>query len=203
MATVSIAADSQCRPLSRRRLFWKCVRSLIVLAPLAAGSHDLAAQQQPSESQIKAAYLYNFGKFVTWPPGQATNQDLFVICILGKDPFREVLDATVRGESIGKKQITVRRLSRMPDAAGCNILFISSSEQSRLGQILADAQRMHLLTVSDMTHFAERGGVIGLVTQQDRVRFEVNRQAAEQSHLALSSELLKVAVRVIASKAER
>jgi hypothetical protein len=79
-------------------------------------------------------------------------------------------------------------------------LFISSSEEGRLPAILVEAQRMHVLTVSDMPHFAERGGIIGLVNQQGRVRFEVNLKMAEQTPLLLSSELLKVAIRVIQSK---
>jgi hypothetical protein len=88
----------------------------------------------------------------------------------------------------------------MQDGAGCNILFISASEAGRLPGILPEARRMHVLTVSDLPHFVERGGTIGLVEEEGRIRFEVNRNAADQSHLGLSSELLKVAVKVIANK---
>jgi YfiR/HmsC-like len=153
-----------------------------------------AQQARPTESQVKAAYLYNFGKFVRWggPGGER-----FEICLIGKDPFGEVLDATVADESIDKKKVTVRRISNIQEVAHCRILFVSTSEERRLVAILSAAQRLEVLTVSDITRFAERGGTIGFVNQEERVRFEVNRAAAERSHLSLSSELLKVATRVI------
>jgi len=176
-----------------RRTFARSFCFLVLFAaPLCS-----AQTPQPTDSQVKAAYLYNFGKFVTWP---ASGAEVFQICILGKDPFGRVLDSTVTGESIDGKKITVQRISRVQEGAGCNILFVSTSEESRLPAILVEAQRMHILTVSDMPHFAERGGTIGLVNQQGRVRFEVNLKMAEQTHLLLSSELLKVAIRVIQSK---
>ena len=151
----------------------------------------------PTESQVKAAYLYNFGKFVGWQADRAAIADSFEICVLGKDPFGAVLDATVSGESIGGRKITIERASETEQATGCSVLFVSSSEESRLTPILAAAQKMSLLTVSDIPHFAERGGIIGLVSQQGKIRFEVNRGAAGRSHLVLSSELLKVATKVI------
>jgi|SRR5579872_1615739 len=170
-------------------------------APLFLSSNNCVAQDsRPTESQVKAAYLYNFGKFVQWPSGRAAISGAFQICILGRDPFGAVLDSTVNGESVDGKTISVQRIHRVQDAAGCNILFISSSEESRLATILSEAGRMRLLTVSDIPHFAERGGVIGLVSQEDRIRFEVNRSTAEESHLLLSSELLKVAIHVIQRK---
>jgi hypothetical protein len=187
---VNISANPDWR--SRR----KCALAFYLLVLLAAPL--CSAQAPPStESQVKAAYLYNFGKFVTWP---ASGGEFFDICILGKDPFGPILDATVTGERIDGKKITVHRISRVQEGAGCNVLFISSSEEGRLPAILVEAQRMHVLTVSDMPHFAERGGIIGLVNQQGRVRFEVNLKMAEQTPLLLSSELLKVAIRVIQSK---
>ena len=156
----------------------------------------LAQEAHPTESQVKAAYLFNFGKFVRWQPDQAPNSGSFDICILGDDTFGKTLDATVAGESIDGKTIAIKRLSAI-EGARCNILFVASSEEDRLAPILAAAQRLGMLTVSDMPHFAERGGMIGFVTQKDRIRFEVNRASAMRSNLSLSSELLKVATRVI------
>ena len=173
-------------------------RCILALAGLFAFTTLLDSQEvQPTEAQVKAAYLYNFGKFVRWPADRPAGADSFEICIFGKDPFGSVLDSTVSDESIDGKKISVRRLSGMREAASCSVLFVSSSEDGRLAPALAAAQRMGLLTVSDMRNFAARGGAIGLVTDQGKIRFEVNRQAAEQSHLELSSELLKVATRVM------
>lgn len=169
---------------------------LSLMVPLATIS-SLAQQAHPTEPQVKAAYLYNFGKFVRWQRDRMPSPNSLEICVLGKDPFGAVLDSTVAGESIDGRQITVRRVAKVQDAAPCSILFVSSSEEGRLGSVLASAQPLSMLTISDMPHFAEKGGMIGFVKQEDRIRFEVNRKAAEQSHLVLSSELLKVAVKVI------
>jgi len=202
VATVNNAAVYDCRlrlTAAVSRSGWGFALRLTVL--LFFGVLLCSAQDsKPTESQVKAAYLYNFGKFVTWPADRAAASAVFQICVLGHDPFGSVLDSTVLGESIDGKKITVQRMTRIQDASGCSILFISSSEESRLAAILPEAQRLHALTVSDIPHFAERGGTIGLVNHQDRIRFEVNRTMAEQCHLQLSSELLKVAIRVIQSK---
>jgi len=156
---------------------------------------------RPTEYQVKAAYVYNFGKFVTWPSNATPETQSFDICILGKDPFGPVIDATVAGDSIDGKRIIVRRIAKVQEVDPCSVLFISQSEERRLAPVLADAKHLNLLTVSDIKDFAERGGMIGLVTQGDRIRFVVNRKAADEAHLQLSSELLKVATRVIGAKA--
>jgi YfiR/HmsC-like len=204
VAKVSIANDAAwpfkallTRNGLRRSFQGAVCRLLLFVVFFLAASYCVAEEPRPTEAQVEAAYLYNFGKFVTWPGDRPATPDSFGICILGKDPFGGVLDSTVAGESIGGKKIVVHRLSSMQQADPCNILFISSSEQDHLSAVLVSADRLSLLTVSNIENFAERGGEIGLVAQQDRIRFEVNRAAAEHSHLTLSSELLKVAIRVI------
>lgn len=154
-------------------------------------------ESRPTESQVKAAYLFNFGKFVRWTTERSATLESFQICILGKDPFGGVLDSTVAGESINGKKITVRRITTLQEATPCSVLYISVSEEGHLAPLLAAAQSLSVLTVSDIHDFAERGGAIGLVSVQGKIRFEVNRRAAQQAHLELSSELLKVAIRVI------
>ncbi|HEX3319593.1 MAG TPA: YfiR family protein [Terriglobales bacterium] len=183
-------SDDPNRP-ARRCLI--VVLTCLLVFPFA----DSDAQQSPSEFQVKAAYLFNFGKFVRWQNDRAVRMNSFDICVLGKDPFGTVLDATVAGETIDGKSIKASRLSSAQEAAHCNVLFVASSEQGRLSEIFSVTQRLNVLTVSDLPHFAERGGMIGLVRQQDRIRFEVNRTAAEKANLVLSSELLKLATKVI------
>lgn len=197
MAKVNVANDSgawsraaQTRPV----LYYYAFAFVFVLL---SASLSLAQESRPTESQVEAAYLFNFGKFVTFPSNRGTNSDSFSICIIGKDPFGESLDSTVSGESINGKKVRVQRLVNMQHAESCSILFISSSEESHLPAIVAPAKTLSLLTVSDMDEFAERGGIIQLVRQQDRIRFEVNLATAQESRLTLSSELLKVAVRVL------
>jgi hypothetical protein len=159
-----------------------------------------AQETRPTESQVKAAYLFNFGRFVRWPV-PADSVDSLQICVLGKNSFGTVLDATVRGEAISGKPVTTRNIPSMREADGCHILFVSMSEEARLSTVLAGAKRLPALTVSDIPRFAERGGMIGLVNQADRIRFEVNVAPIEDSGLTVSSELLKVALRVIRKRA--
>lgn len=177
-------------------------RLLLVFLLLPGASFPSSAQDRPTESQVKAAYLFNFGKFVTWPDKPAASSDSLEICVLGQDPFGATLDATVEGESIDGKKITVKRLSKIQDGPECRILFVSPSEQKRLRPILAIAQEFGMLTVSGIPGFVQQGGIIQFITQQDRIRFAVNLVAAGKSHLILSSQLLKVASQVVDAPAQ-
>ncbi len=155
-----------------------------------------AQQSNPTEYQVKAAYLYNFGRFVEWPAKTASAGDLFSICVLGDDPFGVTLDKTIAGENINGKKAVVKRIARPQDAVHCHILFISSTEESRLKETLAALDGTSVLTVSDIPQFTRRGGMIQFVMEANRVRFEVNLTPAERDGLTLSSQLLKVAVNV-------
>lgn len=154
-----------------------------------------AQANRPTEYQVKAAYLFNFAKFVKWP-SSAFADNIFPICILGSDPFGGVLDSTVAGERINGKRVIVRRVSSAADATNCRIVFVSDSQEGRLGYVISVLSRAPVLTVSDIEGFAEHQGMIEFVMDHDRVRFEVNLLAAQRSGLALSSELLKVATSV-------
>jgi len=156
-----------------------------------------AQTPKPSEYQVKAAYIYNFGKFVKWPANAAANQnDSFTICVLDDDPFGSVLQSTLTGQSIGGRPVAVRRVPKPQEAIGCRILFIKADEESHLKGILAALGEASVLTVSDISDFSNRGGMIQFVLEGDRVRFEINRASAEGAGLTLTSDLLKVAVAV-------
>jgi len=168
----------------------------LVLASAAISAASLRAQQaNPTEYQVKAAYLYNFGRFVEWPPKVAAGE-FFSVCVLGQDPFGVTLDKTIAGEDINGKKAAVRRIARLQDAALCRILFISLAEENHLKEILAALAGMSVLTVSDIPQFAQRGGMIQFVMRENKVRFEVNLTTAERDGLTMSSQLLKVAVNV-------
>lgn len=171
------------------------VVSAVIWTAAAASDAKPAPLPKPTEYQVKAAYLYNFGKFIRWPASTGKNSS-FAICVLGRDPFGPTLDATLAGESIDGQKVTAARPARAQDAAECRILFISSSESGRLNETLAALDKANVLTVSDMPHFTERGGMIQFVLEGDRVRFEVNLPVAQRAGLTLSSELLKVATAV-------
>ena len=151
---------------------------------------------KPTDYDVKAAYLYNFGRFVEWPDSVATKSDSFNVCVLGQDPFGPALDSTLAGETIGGKNVTARRISSPQEAVNCRILFMSSEEGSRLSKIMEALDKGSVLTVSDMPQFSQRGGMIQFVLEGKKVRFEVNLSAVQRAGLTLSSELLKVATTV-------
>lgn len=182
------------------RLQKTVVLRLALLAGIAmlAGTATLRMVASPaSEYEVKAAYLYNFGRFVEWPPSAASGQgNGFTICVLGRDPFGAALDTTLAREKIDGKSVVARRVSKVGEAATCRILFVSSSEDKQLKEINAAASKMGVLTVSDLPEFLEQGGMVQFVVVDGRVRFEVNLTATQQAGLNLSSELLKVAAAV-------
>jgi hypothetical protein len=167
-----------------------------VICALGAVSSVPAQTEKPSEYQVKAAYLYNFGRFVHWPAGSGeVRTNRFRICVLGRNPFGSALEG-LTGQIISGRSVATRAISRPQDAGKCEVLFVGASEQDHLSEILAAIQKQSILTVSDMPHFIARGGMIEFVTQDNKVRFQVNRAAAEAAGLSLSSDLLKLAVKV-------
>jgi hypothetical protein len=156
-----------------------------------------AQQPKPNEFQVKAAYLYNFGRFVEWPGANPSDKGgSFEICVLGMDPFGQTLDATLSSATIGGKSVMAKRISKPQDADDCRIVFISSSEENHLKDVLAALEKTNVLTVSDIPGFSQRGGMIGFILDGSRVRFDVNLASAQGAGLTLSSELLKVATSV-------
>jgi hypothetical protein len=151
---------------------------------------------KPTEYEVEAAYLSNFGRFVEWPQKPGTNADPFNICVYGPDPFGPLLDAALKGESIGNSPMAPKRLPALEDLASCRILFVSMSRENQLAAILAASQAANILTVSDIAGFARRGGMIEFVLEGNRVRFEINMASAQRAGLTLSSQLLKLAVAV-------
>jgi hypothetical protein len=182
------APRSCSRPLSQL--------AAVVLAWSLIGVSSLPAQQpKPTAYEVKAAYLYNFGKFVEWPAKvTAGNNEPFTICVLGRDPFGASLDSTIAGEAIDGRSVLAKRFSKPQETLNCRVLFISSSEDAQLQEVLATLEKTSVLTVSDIPQFAKRGGMIQFVEDANKVRFEVNLTVAERAGLTLSSQLLKVAI---------
>jgi hypothetical protein len=176
--------------------FW--YRLIVVVVWVLLWTARMNAQQaKPKEYEVKAAYLYNFARFVRWPANVPTTQDnSFSICVLGQDPFGPTLDSTLAGESLDGRPVVVRRISRAQDVGDCRIMFISSTEENHLKQILAALENSLVLTVSDMPDFSRRGGMIQFVLEGSKVRFEINLANAEAARLTVSAELLKVAATV-------
>jgi hypothetical protein len=169
---------------------------LLPIALLVALAVSAGAQPRPraEEHEVKAAYLYQFGKYVEWPSDVLKSP--FVICVLGRDPFGPVLDDTIEGKSISGERIEVKRVAGSGDFSACRILFVSHSEDDRLPAILKSLEGRVVLTVGEGPQFTRRGGMIAFVSAAQRVRFIVNLTAADAANVKLSSQLLRVAAAV-------
>jgi hypothetical protein len=167
----------------------------VTVALLLVGTAGLGAQTaRASEYHVKAVFLFNFAQFVDWSPEAFPDPDTpLVIGVLGDDPFGGFLDQTVSDERLGGRPFQVRRYQSVDEIKTCHILFISRSEGDRPEGILASLKNRPVLTVSDADGFAERGGMIRFVTDRNRVRLQINREAAEAAHMTISSKLLRVA----------
>ena len=166
---------------------------LLLCAPLPSQ----AEVGQLSENQVKAAYLFNFAKFVEWPASAFSGAGApLVIGFIGKGPYLEAHDALAGRMAKGRK-VQVRQFTRPEEVGGCHILFIAASERRRLKEILRALPATGVLTVSDIGHFCNLGGMIALVSQGDRIQFEVHLGNAERAGLQLSSQMLKLALAVL------
>jgi len=144
------------------------------------------------EFEVKAAFLLNFTKFVEWPPSAFAAADSpMAICIVGKDPFGRVLDDVVQGEAVNGRKIVVQRLSAMPPPQTCQLVYFAGLEKEPRGKLSSVGPGV--LTVGEGDDFTRAGGMIGFVIENRRVRFDINRAAAEGASLKLSSKLLSVA----------
>lgn len=147
-----------------------------------------------SEHRIKAVFLFNFSKFVEWPPGAFAAADTpFVIGVFGRDPFGSDLDDVARGETVNGRQLLVKRVQTVQDAAACQILFIPQSEQANLDELLTALTRSNTLTVSDLDGAARHGAMVRLVTDHDKIRLRINVESARAAGLTISSKLLRAA----------
>ena len=162
----------------------------VMLAGLAG-----ASGQSVGEYQVKAAFLFNFAKFVEWPPETMDNsRGPIAICVVGQNPFGQSLNDAVSGKTISGRPIAVRMMATYAVGDGCHILFVSGSERKRLPSILEAARNAGVLTVGDGEGFASEGGMIGFKLDEGKVRFEINLLAAERQKLHISSKLLSLAL---------
>ncbi|RMF18990.1 MAG: YfiR family protein, partial [Deltaproteobacteria bacterium] len=150
------------------------------------------------EYQVKAAFLYNFAKFVTWPEDAFSGEDApFVFCIVGRDPFGDSLEKVLEGRRAADRPIVVRRGPDPESLGRCHLMFIGGSEDARVARHLRQASAQPVLTVGETEAFERAGGMIRLVVADKRVRFDINAKAADVARLKLSSQLLKLARKVV------
>ena len=162
-------------------------------AILAPPGQVLASAAQPSEYQVKAAMIYNMAKFVDWPEDSfPVGNAPFSICVLGNGPLGVALDA-LHGKTIKGRRVVVRHVSQVEEKGACPILVIGKSERSRLHALLRQLNQHGVLTIGDAPRFASAGGIVGFVELGGNITFEINLEAARQSGLKISSQLLKLA----------
>ena len=150
--------------------------------------------ESPSEYQVKAVFVFNFSRFVEWPPQAfSTPGQPFAICILGDDPFAGKLDEAVRGEEVNQHPLLVRHLRNVREADECQILYIDRSERGELQHILGALDHRSTLTISELSDAAERGGMIQFLTENNRIRLRINVESARAAGLTISSKLLRPA----------
>jgi len=152
---------------------------------------------EPSEYQLKAAFLFNFAKFIEWPeksfgsPGSP-----FAVCVIGQDPFGATLDVTLLGKTMGSRAVKIMRFppgTGLAEARHCQIAFISASERGHFHDVITSLTGVDALLVGDTDGFVASGGTIEFMLEDNHIRFAINPDAAGRADLKVSSKLLALA----------
>jgi hypothetical protein len=184
------------QPAAKKLASIRCVCRLLLLfffAALTCPTSLRAGNTMQREYEIKAAYIYNFINYIDWPEDAfpATGGTI-TIGIVGENPFGTALDP-LNGKQVKGRTLALKQITDTKDLAQCQIVFISSSEKARLPELLEKLKDSRVLTVSEIDGFAEHGGIINFISERNKVRFEINPDAARRLGLNISSELLKLA----------
>lgn len=170
------------------------LRRLLIL--LLMTSFAATARAVPTEYQLKAVFLLNFARYATWPEQSLPDGDPIEICVLGRDPFGVHLAGLESRQAQGR-DVRILYPATATEARRCDVAFVSGSELRRLNVTLRELANAPVLTVSDIEGFVEAGGAIGFVTEDDRVRFDINRDTLQRDDIKLSAQLLKLARKLI------
>jgi hypothetical protein len=177
----------------------KAVALLLAALLFLCFSRRVYAQGGAAEEyQVKAAFLFHFAEFVNWPAEAfADGAAPVTYCTLGEDPFQGALDQSLHGKMVGAHPLRVEHLKQTQGIQDCRVLFVGANEKKRLSAALAGIKGNPILTVGESEHFVQDGGMIGFCMDGNKVRFEVNLDAAGQSRLKISARLLALAKTVI------
>jgi hypothetical protein len=171
---------------------WLCALSVVLAgAGLLVPGITAAAEGDSLEYAVKATYLYKFGIYVEWPHTSFTSPNSVLnLCIIGDDPFGATLDNAVNGQQVNGHPIAVRRIRTLTPDSGCHVLYVG--EKQRSIPATEEMRALGVLTVSDV----EGLGIINFVIKDNRVRFNIDEEAASQNGLIISSKLLSLALNV-------
>jgi hypothetical protein len=170
------------------------VSAVLALALAVVAGSRPAASQVP-EHEVRAAFVYNFTKFINWPAG-SIGEDAFRVCVIGDDRLEESLRQMVSGEVAHGRPIALLPLRDALDVRRCQILYVGPADVARGRRALAAAKGLPILTVGDGARFLTDGGAVRFLIEDERVRFDVNLRAVEQAGLTMASAVLRVARRV-------
>lgn len=172
----------------------------MLLASLLFCTHAFSmAEEQASEYEVKAAFLYNFSRFTIWPDKSPADTADFHICLAGSDPFGDALES-LTGKMVRNRPLVIHRAGSAPLTEACQMVFVSQSEAGRIDELLSGLRHKPVLTVSDADNFARQGGIIQLKLVDRKIRFEINVDAADRAGLNISSKLLSLATIVHEAK---
>ena len=175
----------------------------LILALLLTQGLGAARAEEAPEYRVKAAFLYNFAKFASWPEQSfADSSAPLQFCTLGEAPFGKALDS-LEGKNVRDRSLPVRKLASVQESVGCHVLFVSEDRETQVQDVLKAVGGKPVLTVSEIEGFCERGGIINFVTLEGKVRFEINPDAAEGAGIRLSAQLLRLAKVVSGKRADR
>lgn len=167
---------------------------VIAVGLLLSFSFSNAQSLPANEFQVKAVFLYNFTRFVEWPENYFTSpEDTFIIGIIGKDPFGQYLEETIANEKIGSHPIVIKRFDNIEKVNSCNILYINTDNSEWTKDVLAVVSKHHILTVSDINGFTRWGGIIKFINEKNKIKIQINTEAAKTAQLTISSKLLSLA----------
>jgi hypothetical protein len=170
-------------------------RATIAIVLIACSAGPCAADDQALlslEYPVKAAFLYQFTRFVEWPELAGGDKPGFCIGILGPDPFGGALERAIDGKQVGGRPLEVRRFRRVEDVQPCPILFVGIAEGTAVDAVMARARSWATLTVGETEAFMRAGGMIRFVVEKNRVSFEVDLETAERAGLKVSAQLFRV-----------
>ena len=166
---------------------------VLVAMLISGGAPSFARGESAPEYTVKAAFLYNFAKFVEWPADAfAGPASPIVLFVYGADPFGDALKS-LKGKTANGRPVVVRYAANLGELERCHLLFVSASSMALLPKILQATKGWNVLTVGDVDGFARDGGTINLVNEEQRVVMEINMEAAQRSRLKISSKLLALA----------
>jgi hypothetical protein len=174
--------------------------SVVVLtAVLCAGSPGTSwGQSTVDEYRVKAAFLFHFAQLVEWPADALSEGgNSLLLCTLGEDPFYGDLENTVEGKPVGSRVLRIRHVNLPQETRGCNMIFVGKKESKQLPALLGTLRDQPVLTVGEADGFLGAGGMIRFCREGNKVRFEINREAAESARLRISSQLLLLAKNIV------